>query len=258
MSLIKIKQIDGLQAALDLINTSIESGSLKSAYTQIDHGFSAGVVIAYVGSRWVLADSSTANKLGRLIIESIVDADNFIAVQVGTINVSVWPKIDALVPGDFYVVDNSGNGTLEDYVNTGDPGFAYSNPVLQALTETVGHVLPWRPSQSPTDLIQPEEFTQTAFSAVTSGNYSSTGITLTYTPFQDSTVQVFLNGIALDESYNDRNGDVYFSRDGGATAVPSGDLDAGDTLYWNGTLAGYELAGTDQFEVVYDKSNLDD
>jgi len=56
MSLIKIKQIDGLQAALDLINTSIESGSLKSAYTQEDHGFSAGVVIAYVGSRWVLAD----------------------------------------------------------------------------------------------------------------------------------------------------------------------------------------------------------
>ena len=93
---------------------------------------------------------------------------------------------------------------------------------------------------------------------MTSGNYSSTGLTLTYTPFQDSTVQVFLNGIALDESYNNRNGDVYFSRDGGSTAVPSSDLDAGDTLYWNGTLAGYELAATDQFEVVYDKSNLDD
>jgi hypothetical protein len=257
MSLIKIKQIDGLQAALDLLNTHMESGSLKSTYTQVGHGFAAGSCIAYVGSSWVLADSSTANKLGRLIIESIIDEDNFVAVQVGTIEVQSWPKLGSLVAGEFYVVDNSGNGTLEDYVNTGDPGFAYSNPVLQALTTTKGHVLPWRPSQSPTDLIQPEEFTQTANSAATSGNYSTTGITLTYTPFQDSTVQVFLNGIALEESYNDRSGDVYFSRDGGVTAVAAGDLDAGDTLYWNGTDAGYELAATDTFEIVYDKSNLD-
>lgn len=257
MSLIKIKQIDGLQAALDLLNTHMESGSLKSTYTQVGHGFAAGSCIAYVGSSWVLADSSTANKLGRLIIESIIDEDNFVAVQVGTIEVQSWPKLGSLVAGEFYVVDNSGNGTLEDYVNTGDPGYAYSNPVLQALTTTKGHVLPWRPSQSPTDLIQPEEFTQTANSAVTSGNYSTTGITLTYTPFQDSTVQVFLNGIALEESYNDRSGDVYFSRDGGVTAVAAGDLDAGDTLYWNGTDAGYELAATDTFEIVYDKSNLD-
>ena len=257
MSLIKIKQIDGLQAALDLLNTHMESGSLKSTYTQVGHGFAAGSCIAYVGSSWVLADSSTANKLGRLIIESIIDEDNFVAVQVGTIEVQSWPKLGSLVAGEFYVVDNSGNGTLEDYVNTGDPGYAYSNPVLQALTTTKGHVLPWRPSQSPTDLIQPEEFTQTANSAVTSGNYSTTGITLTYTPFQDSTVQVFLNGIALEESYNDRSGDLYFSRDGGVTAVAAGDLDAGDTLYWNGTDAGYELAATDTFEIVYDKSNLD-
>ena len=257
MSLIKIKQIDGLQAALDLLNEHMESGSLKSTYTQQGHGFVAGVCIAYVGTSWVLADASTANKLGRLIVESVIDEDNFVAVQVGTIEVLTWPKLDTLTPGDFYVVDNTGNGTLEDYINTGDPGFAYSNPVLQALTATKGHVLPWRPSQSPTDLIQPEEFTQTAFSAVTTGNYSSTGISLTYTPFQDSTVQVYLNGIALDESYNDRAGDVYFSRDGGATAVPAADLDAGDVLYWNGGIAGYELAGTDQFEIVYDKSNLD-
>lgn len=257
MSLIKIKQIDGLQAALDLLNTHMESGSLKSTYTQVGHGFAEGSCIAYVGSSWVLADSSTANKLGRLIIESIIDEDNFVAVQVGTIEVQSWPKLGSLVAGEFYVVDNSGNGTLEDYVNTGDPGYAYSNPVLQALTTTKGHVLPWRPSQSPTDLIQPEEFTQTANSAATSGNYSTTGITLTYTPFQDSTVQVFLNGIALEESYNDRSGDVYFSRDGGVTAVAAGDLDAGDTLYWNGTDAGYELAVTDTFEIVYDKSNLD-
>ena len=105
MSLIKIKQIDGLQAALDIINTSIESGSLKSAYTQEDHGFAAGVCIAYVGSRWVLADSSTANKLGRLIIESIVDANNFIAVQVGTITVSQF-QLDLIMV--IYIILNIG------------------------------------------------------------------------------------------------------------------------------------------------------
>ena len=46
-------------------------------------------------------------------------------------------------------------------------------------------------------------------------DYSSTGITLDYTPFADSTVQVYINGIALTEGYGTKTLEVYFSNDGG-------------------------------------------
>ena len=46
MSQIKIKQVDGLQAKLDALDSQLAAGSLKSEYTQNSHGFSAGDVVA--------------------------------------------------------------------------------------------------------------------------------------------------------------------------------------------------------------------
>ena len=114
------------------------SGSLKSDYTQAGHGFAAGQVIAFFNGSWVLADASSADKLGRLVVES-VDGDTFTAVQIGTITVDSWN----LTPGTFYVVDESATGSIAEYVNPDNPSFQYSNPVLQALTTTTAHVLPW-------------------------------------------------------------------------------------------------------------------
>ena len=68
MSQIKIKQIEGLQDVLDAIVTAITSGSLKSSFTQVEHGFSAGQVVAYDGATWILADASTEDSLGRIVI----------------------------------------------------------------------------------------------------------------------------------------------------------------------------------------------
>lgn len=253
MSLIKIKQIEGLQAKLDIIDSQLASGSLKSDYTQAGHGFVAGEVIAYFNGAWVLADASTADKLGRLVVES-VDGDTFTAVQIGTITVDSWD----LTPGTFYVVDESGNGTLEAFVNTDNPAFQYSNPVLQAITSTIAHVLPWRPSLGAQAVAQGQEHAQSDLAPLASnGNGSATGITLEYTPFADSTVQVYVNGVAVTETYNAKNGDVYFSNDGGVTAKAVADLVAGDELYWNSANAGYEIGGGDLFDLVYEKSSLD-
>lgn len=254
MSQIRIKQIAGLQDKLDLIDSSLASGSLKSDYSQESHGFSAGDVIAFFNSSWVLADSKSAEKLGRLVVESVADASTFTAVQIGNITVDSWN----LIPGTFYVVDDSNSGSIAVYVDENQPDYKFSNPVLQAITATTAQVLPWRPSLGPVALAQGAEYTQADLVPTQSnGSYSPTGITLEYAPFADSQVQVYINGVAVTETYGERTGDVYFSADGGTTAKTAADLQAGDSMYWNSDYAGYEIGNGDVFDLVYEKSTLD-
>jgi hypothetical protein len=252
MSQIKIKQIEGLQSILDQLSASTTSGSLKSEYSQANHGFTAGNVIAYQNGSWILADASSADKLGRLVVESVT-TNTFIAVQIGNIEVSGW----GLTPGKFYIVDESGNGTMAEYESPSIPNFTYSNPIIQAITEEKAQVLPWRPSLGAVPTAIGQEYTQSAPSEFTNGNGSSTGIVLEFTPFADSTVQVYINGIAVTESYGNKDNEVYFSNDGGVTAKALADLEAGDTLYWNSNVAGYEIGSSDIIDVVYEKSSLD-
>lgn len=252
MSQIKIKQIEGLQTTLDAINARLESGSLKSTYTQAGHGFEPGSVIAFLNGSWILADASSADKLGRLVVESVT-ANDFVAVQIGNVEVSGW----GLTPGKFYVVDESGNGTIVEHNTPSSPNFTYSNPVIQAITEEKAQVLPWRPSLGATPLAQGQEYTQSAPSEFTNGQGSSTGISLDFTPFASSTVQVYINGIAVTESYGDKTGEVYFSNDGGTTAASLSELRVGSTLYWNTDNTGYEIGSSDIIDLVYEKSSLD-
>lgn len=46
----------------------------------------------------------------------------------------------------------------------------------------------------------------------------------------------------------------YFSDDGGVTAKLMRDVVAGDLLYWNGSIAGYELEISDAIDFDYDVS----
>ena len=86
MSQLKIKQIAGLQTTLDAIFARLESGSLKSSYDQVGHGFTPGKAITFLDGSWVLADATTADKLGRLIVESVT-TNSFVAVQIGNVEV---------------------------------------------------------------------------------------------------------------------------------------------------------------------------
>ena len=254
MSQIKIKQIDGLQAKLDQIDALILSGSLKSSYAQNNHGFSAGKAISFSNGEWVLADASVSDKLGRIIIESFTDINTFIAVQIGNIIIPGWN----LIPGKFYLVDETGNGSLIPFNSTTDPDVAHSNPVLQAITTELAQVIPWRPSLGATPLAQGVEITQTdLIPTQTNGNKSSTGITLTYTPYLNSTVQVYVNGVAVTETYGNFSGDAYFSSDGGVTSNTLEQISAGDTLYWNGNSAGYNIGTGDYIDIIYERSSLD-
>ena len=180
-------------------------------------------------------------------------ANSFVAVQIGNVEVSDW----GLTPGKFYVVNENGDGTLTEYESTLIPNFTYSNPIIQAITSEIAQVLPWRPSLGALPVATGQEYTQSAGSLLATSDGASTGITLDYTPFSDSTVQVYINGIALTEGYGTTDQEVYFSNDGGVTAKEIADLEAGDTLYWNTTAAGYAIGPNDTIDIVYEKSSLD-
>lgn len=243
MSIIKIKQVSGLPERLDGLNSS-----LKITLIQNNHNFSEGKAISYFEQNWVLANSNDENKLGRVIVESIIDSNTFVGVLSGVIEITNF----GLIPSTYYFVGTNGNLT------TSTDGLEYSNPILQAITNEIAHVLPWRASLifvPIPELVQ--EFTQEEIPSSTSGDFSSTGITLTFKPINNSTVQVYLNGSALIESYGNRLGEVYFSSDDGITAKAVNEINSGDILYWNGNIVGFNLDINDRISIVYHKNSSD-
>lgn len=88
--------------------------------------------------------------------------------------------------------------------------------------------------------------------AATSGNNSSTGITLSRQPSPATFIEINVNGSIVD--IRDGNGPdraCYFSADGGLTPKSYTQFSIGDTLYWNGNLAGYDLDSTDRIDITY-------
>lgn len=90
----------------------------------------------------------------------------------------------------------------------------------------------------------------------TSGNYSPTGLTITHTPFLGSKIEVRVNGIDanLGEANDYDQKSCYFSPDG-FIIRNFVDIVAGDQLYWNGTLVGFNLDPDDDIDFIYQTSS---
>lgn len=93
--------------------------------------------------------------------------------------------------------------------------------------------------------------------SATSSDEDTTGITITYTPFSDGAVIVKVNGLQVNLGNGAKDEAAYFSADGGTTAKSVADIAAGDTLYWIGSIATYELETDDDIDIVYDASSND-
>lgn len=96
-----------------------------------------------------------------------------------------------------------------------------------------------------------DDLNQTA--NITSADGDFTGATISNTPYNDSNVQILINGISVNLGDGVKNQACYFSADGGATARPIADIEQSDALYWNGSIAGYELDGSDEIDIIYEK-----
>lgn len=73
------------------------------------------------------------------------------------------------------------------------------------------------------------------------------------TPRSDCNVKVEVNGVNASVGDGTKLGvECYFSGDGGTTARTISDIQSGDQLYWNGSVAGYQLSGSDRITFRYD------
>jgi len=90
--------------------------------------------------------------------------------------------------------------------------------------------------------------------AATTGDAQDSTINITSTPQSDSYVAVLVNGVQVylaDDNTERTTADCYFSADGGTTARAIEDIAAADSLYWNGTQAGYDLDTNDAIDLNY-------
>jgi len=74
------------------------------------------------------------------------------------------------------------------------------------------------------------------------------------TPPPHAWLQVQINGIAVRIGNGTRAAvPCYFSGDGGLTARATGGITVGDLLYWNGSVAGFQLdAATDRIDFLFE------
>ena len=79
----------------------------------------------------------------------------------------------------------------------------------------------------------------------------NSGITITNTPNDYSRVNVYVNGqLQYLGDGTASNVDCYFGTTGSAVSIS--DITAGQTLYWNGDVAGFRLTSTDRIDIVYE------
>jgi hypothetical protein len=65
-------------------------------------------------------------------------------------------------------------------------------------------------------------------------------------------VEVQVNGVGVEIGDGVKTKGCYLSGDSGTTARAYGALAAGDELYWNGSIAGYQLSATDRIDIIFD------
>lgn len=97
----------------------------------------------------------------------------------------------------------------------------------------------------------PATSNKTQTPAVTSGNDFDTTLTIASTPSAGSYVQVLVNGLAYRVGNGTNTGcDCYFGAVSG-TAHTFANIVAADKFFWNGTIAGFQLAATDVVDFDY-------
>lgn len=70
-------------------------------------------------------------------------------------------------------------------------------------------------------------------------------------PTNDGYVAVLINGVAMVVGDGVKTEACYFSGDGGVTARPIADIEAGDILRWNGSIALFQLDTGDRVDFLF-------
>ena len=183
------------------------------------------------------------------------DVDDFgqtFAVGSGLVN-----EDGTATSSDFLIITRADGG---DILLTGDNNYWNSNGLNSSSFGSPAMLLMLEGVQDGGGVAEPtliaiktkDDLNQT--SLVTSNDGDSTGLTITHTPFNDTPVSVEVNGLECNIGDGAKDEACYFSNDGGITAKTMENIEANDTLYWMGSIAGYQLETSDDVDFNYSKS----
>lgn len=147
-----------------------------------------------------------------------------------------------------------------DILLTGNGTFVNANGIVSSSMGTPALLIMIEDEEGSAGIAETGVATKSDFNgnpSATTADEDSTGLTITYTPYSDSAVIIKVNGLQCNLGDGAKDEACYFSADGGTTPRAVADIAAGDTLYWMGSIAGYELDIDDDIDIVYDASSND-
>lgn len=205
-----------------------------------------GQVIIADGS---LVNSGTFANYGSLVFVSIIGGTSatFSYIDSDTIDFTTIGLASV-------TADVKNNSLTASHLNTGSNGGATAGYILSV--DSSG-LFSWRdlPTGGGTSGVLSYSDKSYTMPFNTSGDGSTTGLTITNTPVEGSYVGMFVNGQEFEVGYGSTtSAPCYFSNDGGTTArgtISPNNVQSGDTLYWNGSVAGTELYTTWRISLFY-------
>lgn len=130
-----VNAADGRLFLLTTGGAIAEIGSGRQLITQENHGLIAGQAVCYkAGGGWQLALNSDAASLGRAIVYSAPDSNNFSLARCG----EIVSGLTNLIPGEWYHCSHVVPGGLEPCLGEEQkiPGAFAANPMGQAVSES--------------------------------------------------------------------------------------------------------------------------
>jgi hypothetical protein len=88
-------------------------------------------------------------------------------------------------------------------------------------------------------------------SVTSSDGDQATATTVTAASAAGGWFTLSVNGVSVDIRSGSKLGEAYISGDSGSTARTFANVAATDTIHWNGSVAGYQLAATDRLDLDY-------
>lgn len=138
-----------------------------------------------------------------------------------------------------YVEEGTANGTYYYKLTTPNPIALGTTGLTFSVSGSSYYATPTKSNKN-----MPASLTSTDFSLACATSIAAT-------PAQGSYVKVSVNGVPITLGDGVKTSECYFSVDGGTTARTILSIQAGDSLYWVGSVAGYQLATTDRVDFDY-------
>ncbi len=168
-------------------------------------------------------------------------------IDIGAIVYGTAGEMTAETPDVAAAAGSSTHVARIDHVHAA----ACGEPVAVGTSNAEGDASTFARSNHVHDSPAPTTADKAGSPAAGTGNYQTTGLAITATPALDGYVAVLVNGIGYEVGDGVRTKDCYYSADAGATARAIAAIAAADVLYWNGTIAGFNLATTDEVDQNY-------